>query len=351
MFNERFNSYISDKSNLPLLICGKAIEILKELPNDSIDCCITSPPYWMKRQYMNGGIGLENSYEEYINNLLLITKEIFRILKPSGSFWLNIGDTYKNKSLTCIPWRIAITMIDSQKWILRNTVIWNKVKGGLDNAKDKLGNIYEPIFHFVKSKNYYYNLDEIRNKTLSATITDDKVISATGVSGVRYKKQIEGSNILTVEQKVNAINDLNTIIAQMKSGELSDFRMIINGEQRTTHSDSETVSGRAKELHEKGYYFLKYSPKGTKPNDIWRIIPEDTQKRTLHFAPYPEELCVKPITLTCPIDGVVLDPFVGSGTTCLTAYKLKRKSIGIDICNEYINASIDRIDEWRKKNE
>lgn len=351
MFIDLFNSYLSEESYSPLLVCGTAIDILKKIPSNSIDCCITSPPYWMKRQYMNGGIGLENSYEEYIDSLLLITKEIFRILKSSGSFWLNIGDTYKNKSLACIPWRIVIRMIDSQNWILRNTVIWDKVKGGLDNSKDKLGNIYEPVFHFVKSKKYYYNIDEIRNKTLSAIVTDNKVVSATGVSGVRYKKQIENSNILTVEQKVNAINDLNAMIEQMKSGKLADFRMIINGEQRTTHSDSEKVSGRAKELHEKGYYFLKYSPKGTKPNDLWRIIPEDTQKRTLHFAPYPEELCVKPIVLTCPIDGIILDPFVGSGTTCLAAYKLKRKSIGIDICNEYINASSHRINEWREKNE
>ena len=103
---------------------------------------------------------------------------------------------------------------------------------------------------------------------------------------------------------------LEMILEQVKSGEVSDFRMVINGSQRTTHSDSERVSGRARELHEKGFYFLKYNPKGSKPADIWDIIPEDTQGRQSHFAPYPEDLCRTPIILTCPQDGIVLDPFV-----------------------------------------
>jgi site-specific DNA-methyltransferase (adenine-specific) len=128
----------------------------------------------------------------------------------------------------------------------------------------------------------------------------------------------------------------------VKNGEVSDFRMIIKGAQRTTHSDSEKVSGRAKELHEKGFYFLKYNPKGSKPSDVWDILPEDSQKRTSHFAPYPEDLCKTPIILTCPENGVVLDPFTGTGTSCLVALEYNRKSIGIDISGEYVNSAKER---------
>jgi site-specific DNA-methyltransferase (adenine-specific) len=118
--------------------------------------------------------------------------------------------------------------------------------------------------------------------------------------------------------------------------------MIIRGQQRTTHSDQEKVSGRARELQQRGFYFLRYHPNGSKPSDVWDILPEDTQKRDGHFAPYPEDLCKIPILSTCPKAGVVLDPFCGTGTTMLTAYRLGRKSLGIDISEEYISVAQER---------
>jgi site-specific DNA-methyltransferase (adenine-specific) len=118
--------------------------------------------------------------------------------------------------------------------------------------------------------------------------------------------------------------------------------MIIRGQQRTTHSDSAKVSGRARELAEKGFYFLRYHPNGSKPSDVWDILPEDTQKRKFHFAPYPEDLCKIPILATCPRSGIVLDPFMGTGTTSLVAYQLQRKSIGIDVSGEYIDMACER---------
>ncbi len=112
--------------------------------------------------------------------------------------------------------------------------------------------------------------------------------------------------------------------------------MIIRGQQRTTHSDSASVSGRAKELRDKGFYFLKYHPNGSKPGDVWTIIPEDTQKRKAHFAPYPIDLCRIPLLATCPDGGIVLDPFTGTGTTLQAARSLNRKSVGIDISRRYL---------------
>ena len=338
-------NYISDKNVdiEPIFLAGNALDILKKMPNNCIDCCMTSPPYWGKRQYKNGGIGEEETYSEYIESILDICKEIYRVLKKTGSFWLNIGDSYLNKSLLNIPNRVAIKLADEQDWILRNTVIWNKVKGSPDNSKDKLRNIYEPIFHFVKDKKaYYYNIDEIRNNPQKAKMINGRVISATGVSGISYKRKIELSTALSEYEKENALKELNSILNQIAQGTLSDFRMVIKGNQRVTHSDSEKVSGRAKELNENGFYFLKYNPKGSKPSDLWDIIPEDSQGRKTHSAPYPKDLCKTPIILTCPTNGIVLDPFCGSGTTMAVAYEFGRKSIGLDISSVYTELASKR---------
>ena len=162
------------------------------------------------------------------------------------------------------------------------------------------------------------------------------------MTGVKYRRKIELSSALTDAQKQDAFQALEAVLRQVRDGEISDFRMIIKDAQRVTHSDSEQVSGRAKELRERGFYFLKYHPNGSKPGDIWDILPEDTQGRSVHFAPYPADLCRTPIALTCPEGGLVLDPFVGTGTSCLVAMEYRRKSIGIDIADEYISIARKR---------
>lgn len=344
-YNKSITDYLNNTCIEPLFLCGDAVKMLKLIPDNSVDVCMTSPPYWNKREYSNGGYGLEKNYNDYIKNILKVTEEVYRVLKPTGSFWLNIGDSYKNKNLMAIPWRIAIKMMDEQKWILRNDVVWNKVKGGMDNSKDKLGNVHEPIFHFVKNKKYYYNVDSIRANPKNAKVVDGSVVSATGVTGIRYKRQIELSTYLTEQQKKNALEALEEVLNDIRVGKLSDFRMVINKQQRTTHSQVVKLSGRAKELEERGFYFLKYNPKGSKPSDVWDIIPEDTQRKDNHYAPYPEDLCRIPIKVTCPKDGVVLDPFMGTGTTMVVAKQHGVKSIGIDISNEYIEIANKRVED------
>ncbi|MDR1383585.1 MAG: site-specific DNA-methyltransferase [Planctomycetaceae bacterium] len=341
--SKKLDSYIEGTTIAPLFFQGDALTILKNFPSESIDCCITSPPYWGKRQYRTDGIGMEKDYNNYIDSLCTIFRELLRILKVTGSFWLNIGDSYYKKNLLGIPWRIALELTDRQGWILRNEVVWNKIKGGPDNALDKLGNVHEKVFHFVKSvTGYYYDVDSIRANPQKTKIVNGSVISATGVHGVRYKRQIELSTALNEMEKQIAQNALNEILNQVRGGKLADFRMVIRGQQRTTHSDSTKVSGRAKELQNKGFYFLKYHPNGSKPRDVWDILPEDTQNREFHYAPFPEDLCKMPIIATCPIDGIVLDPFSGTGTAMLVAKNLGRKSIGIDLCAEYIDMASKR---------
>lgn len=342
-YRDSFLAYNDRKTLSPLFLQGDALTVLKNLPDNSIDCAMTSPPYWGKREYESGGIGLEHDYRDFVQNLAAIFFELKRVVKPEGSFWLNIGDTYENKGLVGIPWRVAFELTDRQGWVLRNSVIWNKVKSGMDNTKDRLGNVHEHVFHFVRqAKDYYYNADAIRSKPREAKVVKGAVVSATGVSGVRYKRQIELSTDLSPRQKADAFKELDRMLDEMATGKISDFRMIIRAQQRTTHSDSEKVSGRAKELRDKGFYFLRYHPNGSKPTDVWDIIPEDTQKREFHFAPYPLDLCRIPILATCPEGGIVLDPFCGIGTTLLAARHLDRKSVGIDISRHYLELAEER---------
>jgi site-specific DNA-methyltransferase (adenine-specific) len=304
---------------------------------------MTSPPYWGKREYESGGIGLEGDFRDFVRHLGNIVLELKRVLKPTGSFWLNIGDSYNEKGLVGIPWRVAFELTDGQGWTLRNSVIWNKVKSGMDNTKDRLGNVHEVVFHFVKQpKGYYYDADAIRSKPAKATFVNGSVVSSTGVSGVRYRHQIESSAVLSEQERASAHKALDQVLTDVAAGRVADFRMIIRGQQRTTHSDSERLSGRAKELRDKGFYVLRNHPNGSKPTDVWNVIPEDTQKRTSHFAPYPLELCRIPILATCPPGGVVLDPFCGTGTTLEAARNLGRKSVGIDVSRQYLEFAQDR---------
>lgn len=341
--HDAFIQYQEEWTTQPLLIECDALTALCKLPTNSIDVVMTSPPYWGKREYDNGGLGLEVHYTDFIKNLTAITWEIKRVLKSTGSFWLNLGDSYIDKRLVGIPWRIAFELIDNQGWILRNDVIWNKIKGGMDNCTDRLANVHEHVFHFVKTtKGYYYNVDAIRSKPRKSKIINGSVVSATGVSGIKYRRQIELSTALLPEEKIAALQSLEVMLSEIALGKISDFRMIIRGQQRTTHSDSEQVSGRAKELRDRGFYFLKYHPKGSKPNDVWSILPEDTQNRGLHYAPYPVDLCRIPLLATCPQDGIVLDPFCGTGTTLLSARHLERQSVGIDISRRYLELAQQR---------
>jgi DNA modification methylase len=340
---QELEKYLANSRLSPLFLLGDSLEILRQIPDEIFDCVMTSPPYWGKRDYNDGGIGLEADFRQFIDNLAAIFVEVRRVLKLTGSFWLNIGDSYANKKLLGIPWRLAIKLIDEQGWTLRNSVVWNKVKGGPDNTRDRLRSVHENVFHFVKSsRGYYYDVDSIRSTPKSAKVVKGAIVSATGVSGVRYKRQIELSTELSESEKKNAYKALEGMLNAVVCGEIADFRMIIRRQQRATHSDSEKVSGRAKELSDKGYYFLKYHPNGSKPSDVWDIIPEDTQNRKSHFAPYPEDLCRIPILATCPQEGIVLDPFCGTGTTMLVASYLGRKSVGVDISNEYIKLAEER---------
>jgi len=327
---------------------GECRDILAHVPPNSIDCVITSPPYWNQRDYAVEArlrsvmIGQETALSQYIENIRQVFHEIRRVLKPSGSLWLNVGDKYQTKNLVGLPWRVALALKDDG-WILRNDVIWNQMKG-TQSSKDRLRMIHEHIFHFVKSKDYFYDSDEILIRPLKLPSTVNGIFqSATGVSGKRYRQQIQESNELTAKEKIEANKALDMVLRDMKEGKIVDFRMTIRGRQRALHSNSKKISGRARELAEKGFYIMKSSADGYMPSDIWNIVPEDQWRTDSHCAVFPIELLQIPIKATCPKTGIVLDPFVGTGSTVAAALKLGRRGIGIDLSKKYVEVARSRL--------
>lgn len=241
---------------------------------------------------------------------------------------------------------MAFHLVDDQGWTSRNSVVWHKVKGGPDTSRDRLRNVHELLFHFVrKPTGYFYDAGAVRQAPRAARVIDGAVVSATGVRGVRYRRQIELSTALSDDEKRAASAALDATLCAVGEGNLADFRMVLRGQQRVTHSDAPAVSCRARELQERGFYILRYHPSGAKPGDVWNIMPEDTQGRATHFAAFPPDLCRIPILATCPPDGLVLDPFCGTGTAPLVAGRLGRRAIGIDIAEEYLEMAQRRCDD------
>jgi len=328
-------------------LLGDCLSVLKQIDSESVDCIVTSPPYWGMRAYDNEEsefeVGNESKFEQYVQILIEIFNEAKRVLKKEGSLWLNLGDKYVDKKLLGMPWRVAISLMDKGGWIMRNDVIWHQLKG-TQSCKDRLRDSYEHIFHFVKSKKYYYDADSIRiQPTKLPIISDNSTTSSTGVSGKKYRKMIQESTELTPQEKINAEKALDEVLAEIRLGLVNDFRMTIRGVQRAWHSDNIKISGRAKELINRGYYIMRISSKGHLPTDIWDIVTEDTWRTDSHCAVYPEALLRIPILATCPENGIVLDPFSGTGTTVSAALKLGRRGVGIELSPEYLKISQQRI--------
>ena len=327
---------------------GDALQILSGFPANSVDCVVTSPPYWRLRDYdiapsaRQHLIGEEKSAETYVEKIASVFKETLRVIKPEGALWLNLGDKYNDKDMMGIPWLVAFAL-KKQGWILRDDIIWNQRKG-TQSVKDRMRDSYEHLFFFVKNKKYYFNADKIRVKPSGkVSVKDGVIVSATGVTGKKYRTQIETSNHLSQEEKKAALCALNTAIDEMRSGDIVDFRMTIRGVQRTYHSESGKISGRAKELQKRGFFILKMRSQGFLPTNIWDIVPEDEWRKDTHCAVFPKALAEIPIKSTCPPGGVVLDPFCGIGTTVAVALENNCFGVGIDLSESYIKIAEQRI--------
>jgi DNA modification methylase len=286
---------------------------LKELPENSIDCVVTSPPYFGLRDYgVNGQIGLEQTPEMYVSKLVDVFTEVKRVLKNEGTLWLNLGDTYynfrgyndfsvkqsisknnahvmnspcgkrnakldglKGKDLIGIPWMVAFALRNIG-FYLRMDIIWNKPNPMPESVKDRPTKAHEYIFLMSKNEKYYYDYEAIQTET----------------KGNEHDKHSRTSRKRFPTDKVNGIR-------------------------------------------KEGYY-----PMANK-RSVWTVNTKPYNEA--HFAVFPEELIVDCIKAGCPENGIVLDPFLGSGTTAIVARKLNRNFIGFELNPDYVKIINKRI--------
>ena len=303
-------------------------DILKathDLKNNSIKCVITSPPYYKARNYGNTDqIGLEETPEKYVESLVNVFEGLKTKITSDGNLFVNLGDKYdKNKSLMLIPTLFAIKMIENG-WILRNKIIWYKPNHQPSPVKDRLTNTYEEIFHFTKQRKYYYDLDSIRIPIKLDEKDGEKVLE-------RFKGRIEQSE-LTEDQKSLATEELIRLHKENRINK--DARLKISGSHKPLFGGDTNLSGRAKELETKGFYFHCNNPKGKNLGDLLSVNIKS--HKGIHEAIFPEELVIPLIKVGSGEGDIVLDPFAGTGTTCRVAEELGRVGIGVELNSEYV---------------
>ena len=283
---------------------------LTNIPDNSVDMCVTSPPYYNLRDYKNSGqIGAENTVKDFVENLCKVFDEIHRILKPTGSCWVNIGDTYDKKRLLQVPSRFEIAMCD-RGWHLRNEIIWSKPNPQPISSKDRFWGNHEKFFWFVKDvKKYYFNRDAIL--VPQAEISIRRMFSKNNMS------KRKDFNATTKEGFAISSNSQDKHYARMRE-----------------------EMGIDKEFNYEE--LIKSGKCPTRPEfDTWNV-PSVTYKGA-HFAVYPPELIEKPILSCCPEQGIVIDPFMGSGTTGEVAKLNNRRYIGLELNPEYAILANERI--------
>lgn len=318
------------------VLVGDARQRLAELPDASVDCVITSPPYFGLRDYGHQAqLGLEVDVTAWVANLRQVCRELARILKPTGSLWLNVGDGYSAhlreganvKSLLLGPARLALALAEDD-WTLRNQVIWHKPNGMPHSVQDRLSNHHEVLLFLVRQRRYYFNLNAIRD-------------TSTRAAGPRSTSPFGGYPPSEAAPHGRSVNRNHGLAG------------------KTTH------------------------PLGKNPGDVWRVAT--ASYRGAHFATFPIELVRRPLLATCPQavcvscgqpwqqaahvirgrklatgrlraictcrapsrPGIVLDPFMGAGTVALAAEQYGRDWIGIELNPGYAALAEQRLTTWR----
>jgi len=320
------------------IISGDSLSILKTVKSDTFDLVITSPPYFQQRDYGNGnsGIGNEKTEDEYLENLMNIFRECVRVTSEKGAVVFNIGDKYINGGLSLIPYKFAIRAVEDKKVFLLNQLTWSKLNPTPRQEKRKLIQATEPFFIFAKSKDYYFNLDNYLthldnfNKNIRSRPSDKL--------GKKYFDLIENSE-LTEEQKRDARNSLNQAVAAVHNGEIESFRMKISGIHKLAYGGQD--GGRNNQIKNSGFTVIKILGKRMKKDII--ESPVEITRDNHHPAVYPLYIVQELIKLLSREDDFLLDPFCGSGTTCIAAKNLNRNYLGIEINPEYVYLANERI--------
>jgi site-specific DNA-methyltransferase (adenine-specific) len=309
------------------IVCGDSEALLKSIPANSIDLIITSPPYFQQREYDGGGVGNEKKPNDYISALMKIFRECVRVIKPTGSIVFNIGDKYEDSSLLLMPYRFAIAATEQCGVALVNNVTWVKSNPTPRQFKRRLVSSTEPFFHFVKSQDYKYFLDEFL-KPIEEPKTNG---NGTGENvGKKYFLLIQQSTLMP-KQKEMAKNALEEVIEEVRNGEIQGFRMKIRGVHSEPFGGQD--GGRKIQLDKNGFTIIRIYGNPLKKDVI--TTPVESLKNCPHPAIYPVKIVDEFIKLLTQKGDIVLDPFVGSGSTAVSAFQNERVYIGFDISEEY----------------
>ena len=319
------------------IFCEPCLDTLAKMPDKSIDCVITSPPYWQLRDYnYPEQWGLEPTFEEYLEHLWQMMDEIYRVLKPEGTVWINLGDTYGggvagkggdtgyhikdnplikgtkfdighkkplNKSLLLIPHRFAIGCID-RGWKMRNDIIWAKRNAMPESVTDRFSKKHEYMFFMVKSDKYYFNLDAIKDKIDIASI----------------KRELRGNS------KNNKYANDSHLPDKVHANTMSKARGYVG------YSDIDK------------YIETKNGKNPGDVSDFWDIPTKSSSDK--HYATYNVSLIAKPILAGCPENGIIYDPFAGTGTTCIASLRSGRNFIASEAGREYYEIAVKNIEPY-----
>jgi len=322
------------------IINGNSLNVLKKIEDNSIDLVFTSPPYFNLRNYSTSDeeIGREESVDEYIEKLIDIMRECCRIVKKSGNIIINIGDKHKDLSLLLIPYRFAIKSLEELPLILVNDIIWSKLNPTPSPNKKRLVSSKEPLFHFALSSKNTYNISEFQKNNIKKVKNKSKNI------GKGYFKLIEESN-LTEKEKNNAKKEIEKTIKEIEYGKICSFRMKIRGIHALAYGGQK--GGRNTQIQNNGFTIIKMNGESMKKDVI--EYPVETIKGTNHPAIYPQEMVEDLILLLSNEGDIILDPFIGSGTTAFAAIQTGRKFIGIDINNDFCKSAKEKIGKLIKE--
>jgi site-specific DNA-methyltransferase (adenine-specific) len=299
---------------------------------------ITSPPYYKQRDY-GGGIGNEKNIEQYINNVLQVFERCLRVIKFDGSIVFNLGDKYLDSSLQLIPYQFALEALHRFPIKLVNNITWVKLNPTPRQFNRRLVSSTEPFFHFVISDKYYYDIDAF-NKRNSGT---KKSSNGKSSIGKKYFDLIENSDLTNV-QRTMALVELRNVIKEVHEGKLESFRIKIKGIHSEPFGGQE--GGRKIQLEKNGFTIIRI-----RGNYIKRDViesPVETLKGSGHPAVYPAFIIKELIKMLSKAHDIVLDPFMGSGTTAVACKELNRHFIGIDINGEYCRIACERLDQIKQ---
>ena len=321
------------------------------LPDESVQCCVTSPPYWGLRDYKSDGqIGLEKTPEEYVAAMVAVFREVRRVLRKDGTLWLNLGDTYSTgsggtdtksdkqrsnngtqfeprpaydglptKNLVGIPWRVAFAL-QADGWWLRSDIIWSKPNPMPESVTDRPTRSHEYIFLLTKSARYFYDADAIKEPAL---------YDVDGTAA-RKARQAETNKSMPTEER-SGIRPAGMKDARNFNGKHADKQ---RGHSRRHEGFNARWDLMSKEKQCTGY---------RNKRDEWTVAP--AQFPDAHFATFPPKLIEPCILAGSKTGDTIMDPFHGAGTTALVAKGFNRRYVGIELNEAYIELSLKRLSQ------